>query len=163
MKDLQNKTVKELRDIAKELNIVGRWNMNKAQLIEEITTIQAGIDSFDDSMIEFDSDCVLKENETKAPEGNQKATRTTDDYLSNVEPGTLIAFRRNKEKDIAMSGKFVSFDSSEQKVLIKSKMGTIFKISRDKVLWVKTGARWPKWVYSMFNNKKEVGEVDARS
>ena len=34
--DLQSKTCKELRELAKEMNISGRWDMTKGQLIEAI-------------------------------------------------------------------------------------------------------------------------------
>ena len=126
MKDLSNKTVKELRELAKEKDIVGRWDMTKQELI----------------------DALLKTEDAK---------KTTQEYLSSVEPGTLVAFKRNKEKDIAMSGKFISFDGS--KVLIESKRGTQFKVNPENVIWVKTGARWPKWVFSLFN--KEESEVEG--
>ena len=36
MKNLNEMNVKELREVAKELNIAGRWDMNKCQLIEAI-------------------------------------------------------------------------------------------------------------------------------
>lgn len=40
MKKLNEMSVKELREIAKELEIPGRWDMNKTQLIEKITEKQ---------------------------------------------------------------------------------------------------------------------------
>lgn len=127
MKDLQSKTVKELRELAKEKNISGRWDMTKQQLIEAL-------------------------EETDAP------TKTTSDYLSNIEPGTLVAFKRSNKKELAMSGKFVSF--SEGKVVIETKKGTQFRVKPENVIWVKTGARWPKWVYSLFNKKESEVEGD---
>lgn len=128
MKDLQSKTVKELRELAKEKNISGRWDMNKKQLIDAI------------------------ESSVEIP------TKTTSDYLSNIEPGTLVAFKRSNKKDLAMSGKFVSF--IEGKVVIETKKGTQFRIKPENVIWVKTGTRWPKWVYSLFNKKESEVEGD---
>lgn len=127
-------TVKELRNLAKEKNISGRWDMNKQQLID---VIEATI--------------ILEEA------GIEKVqTKTTSDYLSNIEPGTLVAFKRSNKKDLAMSGKFVSF--IDGKVIIETKKGTQFRIKPENVIWVKTGTRWPKWVYSLFNKKES--EVD---
>ena len=36
MKKINEMSVKELREVAKELNIAGRWDMTKAQLVEAI-------------------------------------------------------------------------------------------------------------------------------
>ena len=134
MKDLQNKTVKELRDLAKEMNISGRWDMNKQQLIEALEHVSVSED---------------------AP------TKTTADYLSNIEPGTLVAFKRNNNKDLAMSGKFVSF--IDGKAVIETKKGTQFRVKPENIIWVKTGARWPKWVFSLFNKKESEVSNDAVS
>lgn len=123
-KELAKMTVKELRELAKERNVVGRWNMSKDELIVALST---------------------------------KATRTTEDYLKNIEPGTLVAFQR---KEGAISGKFVSFENG--KIIVETKKGTAFKLNPEKILWVKTGDRWPKWVFTLFNNQ-ERGEVDALS
>ena len=155
---MKEKTVKELREIAKELEIVGRWDMNKTQLIEAIEMAQA-VQELSDEDIEFENDCIITEDNTNQSEGTQKVTKTTDDYLNNIEPGILVAFKRNS-KDIAMSGKFVSFDeNNDNLVCIKSKKGTMFKVPKANIIWVKTGARWPKWVFTLFNNKREKSEV----
>ena len=156
MKDLSSKTVKELRDLAKDLGITGRWDMNKTQLIEVITNVQSGMN---DSMIEFENDCIIKEDNSNQSEGSQKVTKETRDYLNNAEVGTLVAFKRNSSKDIAMSGKFVGFDANG-KVIVESKKGTKFTISPENIIWVKTGDRWPKWVFAMFNSGTKEGESD---
>lgn len=147
MRDLNNKTCKELREIAKELSITGRWDMTKQELIDAINAY-----SLTDADITFETDCIIKgENETQ-PEGSQKV-KTTNDYLLNIKEGTLVAFKRNKNKDVAMSGKFVRFEDG--KVIIESKQGTLFKLNPECIIWVKTGARWPKWVFSLFNKSEE--------
>lgn len=156
---MKEKTVKELREIAKELEIVGRWDMNKTQLIEAIEMAQA-VKELSDEDIELEGDCIIKENNSNQSEGTQNVTKTTDDYLNNIEPGVLVAFKRNS-KDIAMSGKFVSFDeNNDNLVYVESKKGTMFKITKANIIWVKTGARWPKWVFTLFNhNKSDKQEV----
>ena len=128
IKELSSKTVKELRELAKEKNISGRWDMTKQQLIDAI------------------------EASSEVP------TKTTADYLSNIEPGTLVAFKRSNKKDLAMSGKFVSFVGG--KVIIETKKGTQFRINPENIIWVKTGARWPKWVFALFNKKESEVESD---
>lgn len=40
MKKINEMSVKELREVAKELNIVGRWDMTKAQLVKAIEKIE---------------------------------------------------------------------------------------------------------------------------
>lgn len=156
---MKEKTVKELREIAKELEIVGRWDMNKTQLIEAIEMAQA-VQDLSDEDIEFEGDCIIKENNSNQSEGTQKVTKTVDDYLNNIEAGTLVAFKRNS-KDIAMSGKFVSFDeNNDNLVYVESRRGTMFKIQKENIIWVKTGSRWPKWVFTLFNhNRSDKQEV----
>lgn len=147
MKDLNQMTCKELRDVAKGLNITGRWDMTKQELIDAINT-----HGLTDDNITFEGDCIIKgEQETKS-EGSQKV-RTASEYLLSIKEGTLVAFKRNKNKNVAMSGKFVKFEDG--KVVIESKQGTLFKLNPDCIIWVKTGARWPKWVFSLFNKAEE--------
>lgn len=154
MKDLATMTVKQLRDVAKEHAITGRWDMNKEELIKAITDVT----TLSHKEVPNEDDCIIKEEGSTNPEGSQKVTKSTLEYLSNAVPGTLVAFKRNN-KDIAMSGKFVSCENG--KVVIESKKGTLFKVSPENIIWVKTGTRWPKWVFALFN--KEVGVDNAIS
>ena len=150
MEELRRKTVKELRDIAKSLNITGRWDMNKSQLIDAINGY-----GFDDRDITFETDCIINDDMKSNPEGSQKVTRTTDEYIDTISSGTLVAFKRNVNNDIAMSGKFVRFsDDFHTRLIIETKNGTMFNIKRESIVWVKTGERWPRWVYSMFSQHK---------
>lgn len=126
--NLATKTVKELRTIAGELGITGRWDMKKSELIEAIEMMQ------------------------DAPQ----QTKSTYDYLAEAEKGTLVAFTRGNNKDIAMSGKFMGMDGN--KVLVESKLGTVFKLNPENIIWVKTGTRWPRWVFSLFSKKESEAE-----
>lgn len=156
MSDLNKKTCKELREIAKHYGVTGRWDMNKQQLIIAIEDASG----FTDDEIMFEGDCIIKEEDSIQSEGSQKVSKTTLEYLISAEVGTLVAFKRNSSKDIAMSGKFISFENG--KVTVESKKGTIFKLNPENIIWVKTGERWPKWVFNLFNNSKEVDkEVDS--
>ena len=155
MSDLNKKTCKELRDIAKDLNITGRWDMTKQELIEAIEKVS----DWSDDDIMFEGDCIIKNEDSNQSEGSQKVSKTTRDYLNNAEVGTLVAFKRNSSKDIAMSGKFVSFENG--KVTVESKKGTLFKLNPENIIWVKTGERWPKWVFNLFNASNVDKEVDS--
>lgn len=130
---MSNKTVKELREIAKGLNISGRWEMSKQELIDAIVLAEKELDD----------------------------KKTTKEYLLKAEPGTLVAFKRNKNKDIAMSGKLVSVEGDS--VIIESKKGTLFTVSIGNIVWVKTGCRWPKWVFGLFRKVESEDEHDAVS
>lgn len=156
MENLTKKTCKELRDIAKRYQIVGRWDMNKQELIEAIQhelDLESAMEcsGLDDRDIAFDSDCIINEESETQSEGLQKVM-TTKDYLDNVEVGTLVAFKRKKE-NVAMSGKYVG--RKGEKVIVESKRGTLYELHPECIIWVKTGARWPKWVFTLFNNPKE--------
>ena len=151
MEIMEKKTVKELREIAKELCIVGRWDMKKNELIEAINKVNQ---DFDDRNISFETDCIIKSEEVIKPEGSQNVTATTEDYVNNIKEGTLVAFKRDMSKDIAMSGKFIGYEEKTKKVIIESKRGTKYRIQKENIIWVKTGSRWPRWVYSLFNNKE---------
>lgn len=150
--NLNELTCKELREIAKGYNITGRWDMTKDELINAISKVEANI-SCKDVDIEFETDCAIKGDMKTNPEGSQKVTKTTLEYLKTAEPGTLIAFTRGSEKKIAMSGKFIGIEENG-KIAVESKKGTIFKLNPSNIIWVKTGWRWPRWVFEMFNNRK---------
>ena len=47
--DLKLKTVKQLREIAKQMNISGRWDMNKTQLVEAIIKADLEKESSDET------------------------------------------------------------------------------------------------------------------
>lgn len=149
MKDLNKKTCKELREIAKQFGIVGRWDMTKPQLVEAISKAS----DLTDDEIEFESDCIIKESNQIQCEGSQKLLKTTQDYLDAIEPGTLVAFKRNKNKDVAMSGKYIGVEKG--KIVVESKKGTRYTLNPENIIWVKTGTRWPKWVFSLFNRVTE--------
>lgn len=153
--ELSSMTCKELRDIAKDIGIKGRWDMNKQELIDAINT-----SILTDDDITLETDCVIKGENENQSEGSQKV-KTATDYLDGIKPGTLVAFKRNKNKELAMSGKFVSFENG--KVIVESKQGTMFRLNPECIIWVKTGARWPKWVFSLFKKTEEVQSDDAVS
>lgn len=78
-------------------------------------------------------------------------------YISNVEPGTLVAFKTSENK--AISAKVVNRSTKNRKLKLVTAYGKEYVVSFDDVLWVRTGSRWPRGVYEMLkgihNDDKE--------
>lgn len=73
------------------------------------------------------------------------------DYVLSSPIGTIVAF--NTENDGVKSGAIVSRTYSSSGSLVietETEYGASYIISFKDVLWVKTGTRWPKWVYNKF-------------
>lgn len=157
---LMGATCKELREIAKLHNIVGRWNMNKAELVEAIIKATSEDAGYSDDQICFESDCVINGKSKTQAKGSQKV-RTTNDLIDAIEPGMLVAFKTKKDKEAALSGKFVKLEKG--KLVIQTKLGASLLIDRSDVVWVRTNPRWPKWVYAMFKKDKGVTSDNAVS
>lgn len=81
-------------------------------------------------------------------------------YIKTAKKGTLLAFRVSDTK--AKSAK-VTMNRVEEKMLeVETSYGVRYAIAYDEVLWVKTGARWPKGVMKMFHGiKEDEGVQDA--
>lgn len=133
MDNLSSKTVKELLVIAKEYQIVGRYDMKKQQLIDAIAEIEKALDKADASVI----------------------NKTHDDYVKNLKPGDIIAFQFHSPfgKKITRSAKVIDPHPGEVGLTVQDKIGNKYFVYRSKILWVKTGKRWPKYVYSMFKGE----------
>lgn len=140
MDNLSSKTVKELLAIAKEYQIVGRHDMKKQQLIDAIVEI-AEIEK------------ALGETDTSA------VNKTHDDYVKNLKPGDIIAFQFHSPfgKKITRSAKVIDPHPGEAGLTVQDKIGNKYFVYRSKILWVKTGKRWPKYIYSMFKGETANG------
>lgn len=113
--------VKQLRALAGTLQIVGRSNMNKAELVIAIKELEVA---------------------AKAP------VKTTRDYIASLEGGELVAFTPNGRNTI--SGKVLSISTDKTEVLVQTKSGSNHKVKSENIVWVRTGSRWPRWVFEMF-------------
>lgn len=166
--NLQNKTCKELRELAKELNISGRWDMTKDQLIDAILRAEVvenanntngsesakdecKIDNHDIAEVE---DKVEKESASVNVNMAQKMP-----YIENVEIGTLVAFRLSNGK--VKSAKVIRKSTKNRKLKLETNYGAKYIVSYDDIIWVRTGKRWPRGVYRLLkglvdeNGKKE--------
>lgn len=151
-KDLSGKTVKELRNLAKENNITGRWDMNKTQLIEAILNVSGkNTNSAEDKpqnkdeeqKVESKQDCVKN---GKSIENNSK----TSAYVDRIQRGMLVAFMYEGKMK---SAKVIEKSTKRRKLKLQTKVGIIYVVDYNAVAWVKTGARWPKGVYELLKGK----------
>lgn len=150
---LQNKTCKELRELAKEMNISGRWDMTKKQLIDAIlgaevvkTTKETEsakdeckIDNHDNVEVE---DKVEKESANVDVDMKQKMP-----YIENIESGTIVAFRLSNGK--VKSAKVVRKSTKNRKLKLETDYGAEYIVSYDDIVWVRTGKRWPRGVFKL--------------
>jgi transcription termination factor Rho len=130
--ELEKKTVKELRVIAKEYEIVGRHDMRKAELIKAIDEAQG----FEKEI----KDCLIENGTFKAISDNASRKR----YIESAKVGFIIAFKVNENR--VLSGKIAEI--YKDKFVVETKTKVKFMVKKKNVLWVKTGARWPKGIYA---------------
>ena len=78
-----------------------------------------------------------------------------DDYINNVEKDMLVAFT-NDDKMLAAMVKEVKYDErgvvTEVKVVTKN--GSIYRVPKDNVVWVKTGSRWPAGIFNALKESR---------
>lgn len=151
---LQSKTCKELREQAKELNISGRWDMTKQELIEAILGAGAVEDNKETNEsakdeVKVDNHNVEAEDKVEKESANiVKPDMTLKmPYIENIEIGTIVAFRLSADK--VKSAKVVNKSTKNRKLKLETNYGATYICSYDDVIWVRTGKRWPKGIYKM--------------
>lgn len=170
--NLQNKTCKELRELAKDMNISGRWDMTKEQLIDAIlgaeSTENSGIGAKDmaelgkeiangyrNGMQSAKDECKIDnhgiaevedkvEKESASVEVDMKQKMP---YIENIEIGTLVAFRLSNGK--VKSAKVTRKSTKNRKLKLETDYGAEYIVSYDDIVWVRTGKRWPRGVYKL--------------
>jgi hypothetical protein len=165
MPNYEKLTVKELREVAKELNIKGRWDMTKTQLIEAITGAESqkanvgGItkviknDENKSTTKSATDEKVIDNTNHAEAETKEEATANKvnveqkQKYLDNIQVGTIVAFKLSDNK--AKSAKVVKKSTKNRKLQVETSYGAQYIIPFENVIWVKTGSRWPKGVYNM--------------
>lgn len=158
MKEYAELTVKELRDKAKILNISGRWDMTKPQLIEAIVRAEKkeseeSKSATDEIAIDNDGANIDVEIETKEEKSVNINMEQKQKYLDNIQVGALVAFKVSETK--AKSAKVIKKSTKSRKLMVETSYGATHVIPFEDVLWVRTGARWPRGVYNML---KGIGE-----
>lgn len=123
----------ELLRIAKAYNITGRWDMSKDELIASIKAAKEKI----------------KE---------KRDMRIKDSYIEKVNLGCLVAFKTSNGK--VKSAKIVKRSIKERMLLLETEYKSVYKVSFDDVLWVKTGNRWPKGIYELLKGRVKLNEEE---
>lgn len=128
LEELEKMTVKQLRTEAKDLKLKGYSHLKKRYLIIIIL----------DKLKEIENEAVLSTKQAK-----DCCKQTKNDYIERIKIGSIIAFKIYNK---AISGKIKQIGSN---FLVETKNGKTFAIKKEDILWVKTGSRWPRFVFEM--------------
>lgn len=171
---LKTKTCNELRALAKEKGISGRWDMNKGQLIDAILEAEDAEVGKVKTKSAKDECKVDNRNNAEAESKREKNSASVEPfkfdmkqkmpYIESAEPGALVAFRLSNGK--YKSAKVVKKSTKNRKLKVETSYGAEYIISFDDVIWVRTGKRWPSGVYRLLkglgdNVDKEGQKVKA--
>ena len=166
--NLEAKTKKELRAIATELEIVGRWDMTKPQLIDAILGAKS-VEENNDKDVNEDSqsakdeykvdnqECENVEVEDKVENESANVIVNMEQkmsYIENIDIGTIVAFRLSNGR--VKSAKVTRKSTKNRKLKLETDYGAEYIVSYEDVIWVRTGKRWPRGVYKLLK-----GQVDA--
>jgi hypothetical protein len=152
--NLQKKTCKELRELAKELNISGRWDMTKEQLIDAILGAEVVENTNESESAKDECKVDNQENVVEVEDKVEKESANVDvdmaqkmPYIENIEIGTLVAFRLSNGK--VKSAKVTRKSTKNRKLKLETDYGAEYIVSFDDIVWVRTGKRWPRGVYKL--------------
>lgn len=169
--NLQNKTCKELRELAKGMNISGRWDMTKGQLIDAIlgAEVLEKDDESDESESAKDECKIDNHNVVEVEDKVEKESASVDvdmaqkmPYIENIEIGTLVAFRLSTGR--VKSAKVTRKSTKNRKLKLKTDYGAEYIVSFDDIVWVRTGKRWPRGVYKLLKGLvDENGKEEQKS
>lgn len=166
--NLQNKTCKELRELAKDMNISGRWDMTKDQLIDAILGAEV-LEKNNESESAKD-ECKIDNHDVVEVEAKvEKESANVDfdmaqkmPYIENIEIGTLVAFRLSNGK--VKSAKVTRKSTKNRKLKLETNYGAEYIVSFDDILWVRTGKRWPRGIYKLLKGfVDENGKEEQKS
>lgn len=162
--DLRKETVKNLLVIAKELQIVGRHDMRKEQLVEAIvkaSKLSTSVVEITSRQHDVEHD-LITEN-TKRVWGDEKCEivnlpKQKSQYIDNAKIGMIVAFKVNETK--VLSGMIEEIHKTD--FLVKTKNGVRFTVRKKNILWVKT-KRWPKGIYLALKGEAPVNNVKYKA
>ena len=172
--ELDKLTCSELRGLAKGLNISGRWDMTKHELVEailraenaEVSDTNAGV--VQDTEQSAKDECKVDNQDNNGVEAEVKdenesaGVRNVDmeqkmRYVENIEIGTIVAFKLSNGK--VKSAKVVKKSTKNRKLKLETDYGAEYIVPYDSVIWVRTGKRWPKGVYNLLKGTVCSNEV----
>lgn len=150
--------VEDLRKIAKNFHIVGRWEMNKSQLIIGILLSQKDWEVRKESCLNatevYEAEKKQSEKEQdKETFENKKVMQDNSNndhskYLANIEVGRLVAFN-DHNMGIVRTARVVNISQKRQQLKVIDIYGSVEVISFEQVAWVKTGKRWPRRLFHL--------------
>ena len=174
---LEAKTRKELRVIATELKITGRWEMNKEQLIDAILRASSAENSKQKNVVDVNSqsandECKVDNHENENVEAENKVENESAgvkvnmeqkmSYIENIDIGTIVAFRLSNGK--VKSANVTRKSTKNRKLKLETDYGAEYIVSFDDILWVRTGKRWPRGVYKLLKGLvDENGKEEQKS
>lgn len=159
--ELNAKSRDELRAVAKEMEIVGRGKMNKAELAQAIfdnqpfeeeqkpePVVEQESEKVSDDVVE-ENDVKVEEEPAKQKQGDFSKFRE-ENHMKIVEAcevGDFVAFNCGGTK--VRSAKVTRKSSKRRKLKVETAYGRKFIIDFDAVIWVKKSAeaKWPHGVY----------------
>lgn len=151
---LQSKTCKELRELAKERNISGRWDMTKPQLIEAILGTEVVGEPVKNESVKDEVKIDNLEESGVDVEAKEKESASTEidmqqklQYVENIAIGTIVAFRLSNGK--VKSAKVAKKSTKNRKLKLETDYGAEYIVNYEDIVWVRTGKRWPKGVYKL--------------
>lgn len=151
---LQSKTCKELRGLAKERNISGRWDMTKPQLIEAILGTEVVGEPIKNESVKDEVKVDNLEESGVDVEAKEKESASTEidmqqklQYVENIAIGTTVAFRLSNGK--VKSAKVAKKSTKNRKLKLETDYGAEYIVNYEDIVWVRTGKRWPKGVYKL--------------
>lgn len=182
--ELEKLTTKELRDIAKDFNIAGRWDMTKPQLTDAI--LGASVETAETKEVAQNEEKVeveeVAETTTTAEETVEKDEKQTESvevenqkkevneevrkkFVVDAMPGAIVAFKDGKRVRSAM---VMRKNTKKELLKLENKVGQEFIVSYNDVIWVRTSKRWPKGVYNLLTGgteayEKEYGSASSQS
>lgn len=167
--NLQKKTCKELRVLAKELNISGRWDMTKDKLIDAILGVEVVKKTEKSESAKDECKVDNQENVVEVEDKVEKESANVDvdmaqkmPYIENIEIGTLVAFRLSNGK--VKSAKVTRKSTKNRKLKLETDYGAEYIVSYDDIVWVRTGKRWPRGVYRLLKGLvDENGKEEQKS
>lgn len=171
---LESKTRKELRQIATELKISGRWDMTKQQLVEAIlgansaecsecekktvggiTAVKSANDEH--KVVNHECDNVEAEDKVEKESADVKVDmKQKMAYVENIDIGAIVAFRLSNGK--VKSAKVTRKSTKNRKLKLETNYGAEYIIPFEDVVWVRTGKRWPKGVYRLLKGLDNDGK-----
>lgn len=141
---LESYTVADLRKIAKNFHIVGRWEMNKSQLIIEILLIQEEREAEKKQSEDEETEETFENEKVMQDDSNNDHSK----YLANIEVGRLVAFN-DHNMGIVRTARVVNISQKRQQLKVIDIYGSVEVISFEQVAWVKTGKRWPRRLFHL--------------